>query len=215
VCAPGKLRARGLKAISVRKYRHFLEKQLLPFARSTGKTRLQQLDVEALRAFRASWKFKATTQQKKLETLRAFFRFCASAGWVESNPAPAVKLPRVHQVPTLPFTEEEIDKLLDACDRFRGNGARLRAMILLLRHFRLAGRRCGWTETGQDCGRHAVPLHAEDRDTGADPLAHARLRSPGRAARGRLVLLVGSRPSQVGDRGLPAELSRPSPSSRK
>ena len=45
-----------------------------------------------------------------------------------------MKLPKVHQVPTLPFTDEEIDRLLDACDRFRGNGARLRAMILLLRH---------------------------------------------------------------------------------
>ena len=63
--------SRELKATSVRKYRHFLEKPPLPFAKSTGKTRLQQLDVEALRAFRASWKFKATTQQRKLETLRA------------------------------------------------------------------------------------------------------------------------------------------------
>ncbi len=76
----------------MRKYRHFLEKQLLPFAKSTGRTRLQQLDVEALREFRASWKFKASTQQKKLETF-----------WIESNPAPAVKLPKVHHVPTLPL----------------------------------------------------------------------------------------------------------------
>ena len=34
----------------------------------------------------------------------------------------------------MPFTDEEINKLLDACDRFRGNGARLRALTLLLRH---------------------------------------------------------------------------------
>lgn len=77
--------SRELKATSVRKYRHFLKKQLLPFAVSTRRTRLQQFDVEALRAFRASWKFKASTQQKKLETLRGFFRFCASAGWIESK----------------------------------------------------------------------------------------------------------------------------------
>ena len=126
--------SRELKPTSLRKYRHFLEKQLLPFAVSTGKTRLHQFDVETLRAFRASWKFKASTQQKKLETMRAFFRFCASAGWIASNPAPAVKLPKVHQVPTLPFTDEDVNKLLDACGRFRGNGARLRLMILLLRH---------------------------------------------------------------------------------
>jgi integrase/recombinase XerD len=126
--------SRELKATSVRKYRHFLKKQLLPFAVSSRRTRLQQFDVEALRAFRASWKFKASTQQKKLETLRAFFRFCASAGWIEFNPAPAVKLPKVHQVPTLPFTEEDVAKLLKACERFRGDGSRLVPMILLLRH---------------------------------------------------------------------------------
>jgi integrase/recombinase XerD len=127
-------KSRELKATSLRKYRHFLEKQLLPFATATGRTRLQQFDVEALRAFRASWAFKASTQQKKLETLRGFFRFCASAGWIPSNPAGAVKLPKVHQVPTLPFSEEEVNALLAACDTFRGNGARLRALILLLRH---------------------------------------------------------------------------------
>jgi hypothetical protein len=63
--------SRELKATSLRKYRHFLKKQLLPFAVSSGKTRLQQFDVDALRAFRTSWKFKASSQQKKLETLRA------------------------------------------------------------------------------------------------------------------------------------------------
>ena len=66
--------------------------------------------------------------------MRGFFRFCASAGWIPTNPAPAVKLPKVHQVPTLPFTDEEFKKLLDAFDRFRGNGQRLRALLLLLRH---------------------------------------------------------------------------------
>ncbi len=126
--------ARELRPTSIRKYRQFLEKQLLPFAEATGKTRLHQLDVEALRVFRSTWKFKPSTQQKKLETMRGFFRFCASAGWIPTNPAPAVKLPKVHQVPTLPFTDDEFNKLLDACDRFRGNGQRLRALLLLLRH---------------------------------------------------------------------------------
>jgi integrase len=126
--------SRQLKPVSVRKYRHFLKAQLLPFANAGGKTRLEQLNVEALRAFRATWKFAPNTQQKKLETLRAFFRFCSSAGWIASSPAAAVKLPTVRQAPTLPFSEQEVSRLLDACDRFKGNGTRLRALILLLRH---------------------------------------------------------------------------------
>jgi site-specific recombinase XerD len=114
----------------------------------SGKTRVQQLDVDALRAVRASWKFKASTEQKKLETLRAFFRCCPSAGWIESNPAPAVKLPRVHQVPTLPFPEEDVNNLLKACERFRGDGARTRSRCVQPGatgspsfHARMAGRR--------------------------------------------------------------------------
>jgi integrase len=46
----------------------------------------------------------------------------------------------VTQSPTLPFTEEEIQRLLDALPKFRGDGERLRAMIGLLQ---FAGLRIG------------------------------------------------------------------------
>jgi integrase/recombinase XerD len=45
-----------------------------------------------------------------------------------------VKLPEVHHLQTLPFSDQEANKLLKACNGYRGNGGRLRAIILLLRH---------------------------------------------------------------------------------
>jgi integrase/recombinase XerD len=45
-----------------------------------------------------------------------------------------LKSPKVTPEPTLPFSKAEVEKLVKACDRFNGNGARLRAMILILRY---------------------------------------------------------------------------------
>ncbi|MDE3157100.1 MAG: tyrosine-type recombinase/integrase [Acidobacteriota bacterium] len=126
--------ARDLKEPSLKKYRLFLRGQLLPWCEKTGRRRLRQLDVQALREFRESWTYAPTTKAKTLEALRAFFRFAADAGWIVSNPARALKPPRLAPKPTLPFSEAEIKRLLDACKRFKGNGDRLYALVLLLRH---------------------------------------------------------------------------------
>ena len=126
--------ARGLKESSLKKYRLFLRRQFLPWCESTGRRHLRQLGVEAMREFRESWKFAPVTQMKKLECLRAFMRFCQASEWMQSNPAAALRPPKVTSPPTLPFDEAEVKKLLDACAKFNGNGDRLRAMILLLRY---------------------------------------------------------------------------------
>ena len=45
-----------------------------------------------------------------------------------------MKLPKVDRTQVTPFSERDIRKLLKACDEFRGDGVRMRAMILLLRN---------------------------------------------------------------------------------
>lgn len=124
--------SRQLKEPSLKKYRNLLNKKLLPFCAGKGWTRLAQLNVEALREFRSSWTFSPVTHEKSLGFLKAFFRFCETAGWLKSNPTASLKPPRFKPVPTLPFSEEEIRKLLGACSTYNGNGNRLRAVILLL-----------------------------------------------------------------------------------
>ena len=71
---------------------------------------------------------------KNLERMRAFFRFCHQAGWIKQNPALAVKPPKVTQTPTLPFSREEMKRIVAACDRYGGNQARIKAFVLTMRY---------------------------------------------------------------------------------
>ncbi len=127
--------ARGLRPPSVYKYK-LLFKQLKAFAESKGLRFISECDVETLRAFRESWINKNYSARKKLEALRTFFRFIHGSGWLQTNPALGIKAPKVNDPPTLPFTSEEFEKVLAACDKHpnRQNRVRLKALVLLLRY---------------------------------------------------------------------------------
>jgi integrase len=82
---------------------------------------------------------------KKLEYLRAFFRFAHECKWIDENPARNLESPRVTQRPTMPFTPEQMTEILAASEKhgnrcrggkYRGseNVRRIRAFVLLLRH---------------------------------------------------------------------------------
>ena len=47
--------------------------------------------VDAVRQFRATWPDGPVAGNKNLERLRSFFRFCADASWMPTNPARAIK----------------------------------------------------------------------------------------------------------------------------
>ena len=79
---------------------------------------------------------------KNLERMRAFFRFCEQARWVDRDPAASVKAPKVKRTPTLPFSAEEMKRILDACDQYPGNADRMKAFVLTMRH---SGLRIGDT----------------------------------------------------------------------
>jgi integrase len=74
--------------------------------------------------------------------LRSFFRFCVDSGWIDKNPASAVKLPVVNFEATLPYTPEEMEKILWAADTLReihpqmpaGKEKLMRAFILTMRY---------------------------------------------------------------------------------
>jgi len=132
---------RRLSASTERKY-CLLWTRLCAFAQRENITHLRQFDVPSVREFVATWKDGPLTQVKNLERLRAIFRFACDAGWIDSNPAKPLKLPRVNRRPTMPFTREEMDRILAACELYpdqhvhRGlpNAKRVRALILLLRY---------------------------------------------------------------------------------
>ena len=99
---------------------------------------IDELSVDDLREYRASWDLGPVTSGKKVERLRAFFKFCMESGWVKGNPAKLLKLPKVKPNPTLPFSEAEYEKILWATelypDRPKGRRIQVKAFILLLRY---------------------------------------------------------------------------------
>lgn len=132
--------ARGLREASLYKYQ-LLFKQLKAFAENEGIRFLSECDVDTLRRFRESWINKNYSARKKLEAMRTFFRFVHESGWLSTNPATLIKPPKVDEPPTLPFTRDEFQRILKACDIYphdghpnKTYGKRLKALVLLLRY---------------------------------------------------------------------------------
>src|SRR5205809_1599934 len=134
---------RNLKPESVKKIRDIIERRFLGYCSREGFRVLKQLDVDAVRGFRNELvkDYSANSARKRLEYVRAFFRFCQDSGWITANPMMMVKPPKPDTSPTLPFDQAQIDAMLTVADQFSakgkfkdGNRTRVRAMILLLRY---------------------------------------------------------------------------------
>src|SRR5258708_10189511 len=130
--------ARKLNEATLYKYR-LLFRQLDGFAETHKLQFLKQLDLDTLAIFRAAWKDGPRSSLKKLERLRAFLRFTESRKWIDHNPATELKSPKVTTKPKLPFTREEMIRILTALEPYGKsagirNAQRLRAFVLLLRY---------------------------------------------------------------------------------
>ncbi|HEV2223874.1 MAG TPA: tyrosine-type recombinase/integrase [Candidatus Acidoferrales bacterium] len=133
--------ARGLRDSTLRKYR-LLKRQMDDFAGRSGLSFLADFDLQVLGRFRATWKDGPRSSAKKLERLRAFFRFAQKRKWIPENPTADLKAPKIPLCPTMPFDCDEIVRTLAAIEEYkrqapstaRNNAQRLRALILLLRY---------------------------------------------------------------------------------
>lgn len=134
-------RARHLAEATITKLTTIFEKQFLKFAKDHGYRFLKDLTPDRLTAWRSTWKDEALAASKKYQRVVGFFYFCMRMKWISDNPMKSLHPPKVKQDPTLPFTTEEVNAIVSACDRFpikgiygEGNRNRLRAMVLLLRY---------------------------------------------------------------------------------
>jgi site-specific recombinase XerD len=130
--------ARKLNQATVYKYQ-LLFRHLMTFAEAYKLQFMDQLDLDSLGMFRASWTEGPCTSLKKLERMRAFMRFAEKRDWIKRNPAIDLKAPKVPIKPTLPFTREEMIRILAALTDYSKsagvkNAQRLRAFVLLLRY---------------------------------------------------------------------------------
>ena len=119
--------------------------------------------------FRAMWPDAPITASRNLERLRNFFRRWQDAGWIDRNPTKAVRLPKVSPAPTLPFEQDEFEKILAARETHSGSGkhgsgnrARLRALILLMRHSGLRIRDAATLERSRMGSARGFPLTMVD-----------------------------------------------------
>jgi integrase/recombinase XerD len=126
--------ARGLREPTLYKFR-LLFKQLKQFAADKGFVFVSDLTVDDVRAFRASWPNKNFAARKKLENLRAFFRFCNVSSWIATNPALALKPVKTSDKQIVPITKAEFASILKSCDTYpdKQNRVRLRAVVLVMR----------------------------------------------------------------------------------
>jgi integrase/recombinase XerD len=172
--------AQNLSAETIRKYQNLLERRFLSWCNEKGYSQLKQLSVEALRSFRRTWKDGPLYATKNLERLRAFFRYCQKDDWIKKNPAVEVKAPQLNDDPTLPFTDEEMKRILGACNQYPGNKDRIKAFVLVMRY---SGLRIGDTIALTKNRLNGDKLRLRTEKTGTDvfvplpPIATEALRT--------------------------------------
>jgi integrase len=125
---------RHLSWETTRKYRGLLKGRLLSWCEREQVTAVSALGVIRMDDFRETWTDGPGYAAKNVERLRAFFQFCVDRDWIARNPAKALKTRQPRLTPTLPFSDEEMDRLIAACDRYRGNKDRMRAFVLTIRY---------------------------------------------------------------------------------
>lgn len=133
---------RGLSKATIGKYKVLLEGRLLKWARGEEATALLwNLNLDALTRFRATWPDAPLAKQKNQERLRAFLRWCVARSWLSSNPADGLSTVKVRPNPTLPFSQDEMSAIIDACSRYPtanaygyDNRSRVLAFVLTLRY---------------------------------------------------------------------------------
>jgi site-specific recombinase XerD len=109
-----------IQASTLKQYRILLAR-LNAYCKQHGYVFLKQLGVVQVREFRNSWTtYSPRTAGKHIERLKRFFSWCVENGWLSESPAKPLKSPKAGDTDVVPFSEEEIEKILKACDVYGG-----------------------------------------------------------------------------------------------
>jgi integrase/recombinase XerD len=103
----------NLSSETIRKYKYLIS-QLEAFAADKGIRFVDEFDVQTTTDFRLTWTDGPLTTSKKLEPLRSVMKFAVERDWLVKNPALSLKPPKIKAAPTLPFTQEEMRKIMEA-----------------------------------------------------------------------------------------------------
>jgi site-specific recombinase XerD len=123
----------NIESSTLKQYKILLTR-LNKYCEQHGYVFLKQLGVVQLRDFRNSWTtYSPRTAGKHIERLKRFFSWSVENGWLPESPAKPLKPPKVGETDVVPFSEEEIKKILTACDTYGGpNRERLVVLTKLM-----------------------------------------------------------------------------------
>jgi site-specific recombinase XerC len=129
---------KNLNPETLRKYK-LLFRQINEFAIDRGLRYVNQLNLHELTAFRSRWEDAPLSASKKLERLRSILKFALRRKWINENPATDLDPPKIKPIPTLPFTADEMQRILKAA-----TDPRVHTFILVMRYsgLRIAKLRC-------------------------------------------------------------------------
>jgi integrase len=118
---------------TLKQYRILLAR-LNAYCKEHGYVFLKQLGVVQIREFRNSWTtYSPRTAGKHIERLKRFFSWCVENGWLSESPAKPLKSPKVGETDVIPFSEEQIERILKACHDYTGpNRERLIVLTMLM-----------------------------------------------------------------------------------
>lgn len=104
---------------TLRKYKTFI-KQLSAYCGSRGVIYIDQLTIDDMDRFFASWKDGPQAKARKLDRLRAFTKFCLRRKWIADNIADDLQSPQgsSESANKSPFTDDELTSIYSACDTF-------------------------------------------------------------------------------------------------
>jgi site-specific recombinase XerD len=110
----------NIQTSTLKQYKILLSR-LNAFCKQHGYVFLKQLGVVQVREFRNSWTtYSPRTAGKHIERLKRFFSWCVENGWLSESPAKPLKSPKAGETDVIPFSEEEVEKILKACEAYTG-----------------------------------------------------------------------------------------------
>ena len=120
---------KNLSKETVRKYK-LLFKQIDAYAKDRGFRFVSDLDLDALTAFRSTWKDAPLSASKKLERLRSILKFALRRKWIADNPASEFNSPDSDPHRHYPTLKKRIEQILKAAS----SDLRVSAFILTMLH---------------------------------------------------------------------------------
>jgi site-specific recombinase XerD len=111
------LKANGKAHATVIAYSKDIE-QLIDFLSKRSKTLLSEVvaeDIESFKELLKKQRYTSKSISRKINSIKAFFRFCVSEGLIDSNPTTEVAQPKFDQAPPRILSRLEYRALRDSC----------------------------------------------------------------------------------------------------